>query len=159
MPAGEPDSSADEQEREPTVSYRKDQGRYARMLSFWTMVVLVAYGCFHAGGLVNILDGALPESMNPMLVEQFPLLGSLKGSSIIALVVLAACAFAGHRILNRPKIADALIDTEGELHKCTWPGWGETWQGTLAVSGTVLILFLFLSIVDFLLSTAVNKLM
>ena len=43
------------------MSYRKDQGRYARMLAFWALTLLVAYGCFHSGGLVNVLDRSMGE--------------------------------------------------------------------------------------------------
>jgi preprotein translocase SecE subunit len=67
---------------------------------------------------------------------------------LLALGALAAVAFAIHRILNRPRVADALIETEAELMKVTWPSWGEAWQGTLAVTAMVVILFAFLTVAD-----------
>lgn len=133
------------------MTYRKDQGRYARMVAFWALIILFGYGCFHAGGLVTVLDNTLGDS-NETYVQQFPLFGSLKLSTVIALGVLCVCAFLVHRVLNKPRIADALIDTEGEMHKVTWPAWGETWQGTLAVAATVLALFVFLTFVDLFLA-------
>lgn len=135
------------------MSYKKDQGRYARMIAFWGIVLLVAYGCFHGGGLVTVLDNSvLPASANRVLVEQFPLLGTLKVSTLIALGVLAAVAIFAHRVLNRPRVADALIETEGEMHKVTWPTWGETWTGTIAVAATVGVLFVFLTLIDLVLA-------
>ena len=133
------------------MSYRKDQGRYARMVAFWGVTLLVAYGCFHAGGLVTVLDGWLGTS-NTTFIETFPLVGSLKLSTLIALGALIVAGFVIHRVLNRPKVADALIDTEAEMHKVTWPTWGEAWSGTMAVTAMVIVLFLFLTGVDLVMS-------
>ena len=129
------------------MSYRKDQGRYVRMVAFWALVLLVSYGCLHGGGLVDLLDGWMGAS-NQVLVDPFPILKTLKVSTVIALGVIAVVALAVHRILNKPKIADTLIDTEAELQKVTWPTWGEAWHGTMAVTVMVLILFVFLTLVD-----------
>ncbi|MBL8755222.1 MAG: preprotein translocase subunit SecE [Planctomycetes bacterium] len=140
------------------MSYRKDQGRYARMFAFWAILLLVAYGCFHGGGLADQLDSWMGAA-NQTFVEPFPILKTLKTSTLITLAVWAAVGFAAHRVLNRPKIADTLIDTETELTKVTWPNWGEAWQGTLAVAVMVLILFLFLTAVDLGLAQVMNLLM
>ena len=139
------------------MSYRKDQGRYARMVAFWGLVILVGYGCFHGGGLVTVLDGWLGAN-NTTFVDPFPLLGALKTSTLVALGLLLFAGFTLHRILSRPKVADALIETEEELHKVTWPTSPETWSGTLAVMGMVLVLFLFLTVVDALLLTVMHSL-
>ena len=58
------------------MSYRKDQGRYARMFAFWACLLLVAYGCFHGGGLADLLDGWMQDS-NPVLIDPFPILKTL----------------------------------------------------------------------------------
>jgi preprotein translocase SecE subunit len=139
------------------VSYRKDQGRYARLVAFVGLVLLIAYGCFHGGGLVTELDGWLGES-NTTYVETFPLLGSLKTSTLIAVGVAGAAALILHRLLNRPRVADALIETEEEMHKVTWPTWPETWSGAMAVVGMVLVLFFFLTIVDVVLLEVLGRL-
>jgi hypothetical protein len=52
------------------VTNRKDQGRYARMVAFWGLVLLVAYGCFRGGGLVTVLDGWMGDS-NATYVDPF----------------------------------------------------------------------------------------
>jgi preprotein translocase SecE subunit len=140
-----------------TVSYRKDQGRYARMLAFWAVLLLVAYGCFHSGGLVSVLDRYMGDS-NPVLVDPFPLLGRLRVSTCIVLGALLLVGVVLHAILQRPKVADALIETEAEMQKVTWPSWGEAWQGTMAVTIMVVVLFLFLSAVDLLLLKAMQML-
>lgn len=128
------------------------------MFAFWALVLLVAYGCFHGGGLSDLLERWL-GSRNATYVESFPLIGSLDLAAVIALGVLVLLAVVIQRILNRPKIADTLIDTEGELHKVTWPSWGEAVQGTMAVTVMVLILFAFLTIADYGLTQVMLMLM
>ena len=130
------------------MSYRKDQGRYARMIAFWALVLLVAYGCFHAGGFADLLDGWMGDS-NATFIDPFPILKTLKTSTLIAVGAVALAAVVIHRLLSQPKIADTLIDTEGEMQKVTWPTWGEAWQGTMAVTVMVLVLFVFLTLADF----------
>lgn len=139
------------------MSYRKDQGRYARMLTFWAILLLIVYGCFHSGGLVSVLDRYMGES-NPVLIDPFPLLGRLRISTCIVLGVVLLAAVALYAMLHRPKIADVLIDTEAEMQKVTWPTWGEAWQGTMAVTIMVVVLFVFLSAVDLLLLKAMQML-
>jgi preprotein translocase SecE subunit len=129
------------------VSYRKDQGRYARMFAFWALVLLVAYGCFHGGGLSDMIDHWMGDS-NTLFVASFPILKTLETSTLIALGVLVVVSFLIYRVLNGPRIADTLIDTEGELQKVTWPTWAEAWQGTMAVTTMVIILFVFLTLID-----------
>ncbi|MFN9707207.1 MAG: preprotein translocase subunit SecE [Planctomycetota bacterium] len=129
------------------MSYRKDQGRYARMAASWALLSLAAYGCFHGGGLSNLLENWLGAS-DRVFVDPFPILKTLKLSTVAALGALAIIGFLLHRILNTPRVADALIETEAELMKVTWPTWGEAWQGTLAVTAMVVILFAFLTVAD-----------
>src|SRR5690606_20431608 len=117
------------------------------MLAFWALFLLVGFGCFHGGGLSDMLSTWM-EGSNTTFVDPFPILGTLKTSTCIALAVWLVTGFAMSRVLNRPRIADALIDTEAEMQKVTWPSWHETWQGTLAVAAMVLVLFIFLFAVD-----------
>lgn len=130
------------------MSYRKEHGLYARMFAFWACLLLVAYGCFHGDGLADQLGAWMGDENNPVLVASFPILKTLRVSTCIALAVLLIAGFVIHSVLNRPRIADALIDTENEMVKVTWPSWQEAWQGTLAVGVMVLVLFVFLTLVD-----------
>jgi len=140
------------------VSYRKNDGRYARMFSFWALFLLVAFGCFHGGGLSGMVAAWLGDS-DQTFVDPFPILGTLKTSTCIALAVLLVVGFLISRVLNQSRIADALIETEIEMQKVTWPSWGETWSGTLAVVAMVLILFVYLFVVDIGLARVMVMLM
>jgi len=128
------------------MTYRKNQGRYARMIAFWSLALLFAYGCFRSGGMVSVVAGWM--SSDEVLLEPFPLLKQLRISSLIVLGVFGAMVFLLHKILNQPRLADLLIDTEGEMQKVTWPTWGEVQQGALAVAAMVLVLVGFLTVVD-----------
>ncbi len=128
------------------------------MFAFWALVLLVAYGCFHGGGLSDLLKRWLGTG-NTTYVESFPLIGSLDLAAVIALGVLTVVSVVIQRILNRPKIADTLIDTESELHKVTWPSWAEAVQGTMAVTVMVLVLFAFLTLADYGLAQVMLMLM
>lgn len=141
------------------MSYRKDQGRYARMLAFWALLLLFSYGCFHGGGLADLLDRWMDPAANPVLINPFPILKTLKVSTCIALGGLVIAGFGLHVVLNRKRIADSLIETEVEMQKVTWPSWGEAWQGTMAVTVMVIVLFVFLTAVDLLLVKAMTMLM
>lgn len=136
------------------MSYRKNQGRYARMIAFWAVALLLGYGCFRRGGLANVLSRWMTE--DAVLIDNFPLVKQLSMSTIIVAGILAVTLFILSRILNRPKLADLLIDTEGEMRKVTWPGWGEVAQGTMAVTTTVAVLFLFLTGVDLLFTEVMS---
>ena len=140
------------------MSYKSDQGRYARMVAFWGLTLLVGYGCFHGGGLVTMLDGWLGQS-NQVYVDPFPLFGALKLSTLIAMAIVVAAGIAFHSVLNRPRHADLLIETEAEMHRVTWPTWPETWHGTVAVTAMVIVLFLFLTAVDMVLAEVMKRFM
>lgn len=133
------------------MSYRKDQGRYARMLAFWAVTLLLLYGIFHSSGLVTLL-GRWLGSADQTLIDPFPLVGKLRISTLIGAGVIFCLGLFTHRILNRPFLADLLIETEAEMQKVTWPSWSEVVQGTIAVTGMVIVLFLFLTLVDLFLA-------
>ncbi len=139
------------------MAYKKDQGRYARMSAFWGLFLLLGYGCL--GGLVVTLRGWIGSEPLFSSLESLPLVGTLDAAKLIALGTLAAGGFAIHYVLNRPKSADLLIDTENELKKVTWPSGGETISGTFAVMLTVAVLLAFLSFADFVLVAVLPRLM
>lgn len=142
------------------MAYKKEQGRYARMSAFWALFLLLGYGCL--GGLVdqlrNWFGGLGPTFTDPWL-DQFPLLGRIDMAMAISLAVLGLGALFLHSTLNRPKTADLLIETEGELRKVTWPSGSETWNGTVAVILTVVVLLAFLTFADLALARILTGLM
>jgi preprotein translocase SecE subunit len=139
------------------VAYKKDQGRFARMAAFWALFFLFAWGCLRADGLVHQIRGWLHD--RTAWVDPFPLLGKLDLSMAMTLVIVLIIGAVIYLLLNRPRVADMLIDTESELRKVTWPTLSDTWKGTLAVVATVCFMLLYLTGADLLIRLGMTKLM
>jgi preprotein translocase SecE subunit len=142
------------------MSYKKDQGRYARLFAFWSLLLLMAYGCL--GGFKYFLRGMFGKYA-PSLAEPWassvPLVDKFDLAFVIALGALGLSAYVIHRVLERPKVADTLIETELELRKVTWPTANETWNGSLAVVVTVVVLLVFLTFADIALGFLLTRAM
>jgi preprotein translocase subunit SecE len=63
------------------------------------------------------------------------------------------------RVLNRPKVADFLIETETELRKVAWPNFKDTRHASIVVIITVLVLAFFLAGADIVLGEVVKLLL
>ena len=133
--------------------YKKDQGRMARLIAFWTLAVLVFYGCM---SLNETLIGNFPTSLGVPLLPTFPripVLGTdLTGAFVVAAVVCIAGETLLFRFLEKPKYADLLIDTESELRKVTWPTAQEVVNSSIVVIICVMFLMGFLAASDWFLA-------
>lgn len=126
------------------------------MAVFWTVAVLLFYGC---SSLRQTLAGAAKSLREPMIASmpKMPVLGTpLTASLLISLVVFAIALFFAHRWLERPKYADLLIETEAELRKVTWPTGQEVFNSSVVVVVCVLILMAFLAGADWFLARLVS---
>ncbi len=140
--------------------YRKDQGRMVRMAAFWSLAILLFYGCVSLHTQLGVSFGA---SMTDTLVPGFdriPLFAMVpNGSLLVSAIALAV----GYTILNKwlstPKNADLMIDTEHELQKVTWPTMEETISGSVLVIGCVLFLMAFLAAADYALATVARRIL
>lgn len=125
------------------TKYKPEQGTYARTSALWLVGALWLFGCHSlyywllsfrgepegTGFLVRAwTDGKLPVLGMPATLS---LLVAVAAGAIGTIVLL--------RLLNRPRIADMLIDCETEMRKCTWP----TWDETLTSSVVILVVLLF----------------
>lgn len=133
------------------------------MVAFWGLLFLVAYGVVRSDGLVQTLRGWIGglagAEANRAWIDPFPLLGRLDLAMAIALAALLGGAYLIHRLLNRPKLADLLIETESELRKVTWPTLADTWKGALAVVLTVAFLLVYLTVADLGIQFVMQKVM
>lgn len=138
------------------MAYKRDQGRYIRLAAFWILWLLIFYGCID---LRYAMEGwGLPESLNTEWAH-LPVIRRVTPISIFAWVVLPLIAmFLLHRMLNKPKLADYLIETETELRKVAWPSFKDTRHASIVVVITVLILALFLAGADAILGWGMKHL-
>lgn len=136
------------------MAYKKDQGRLARMVAFWSLAILLFYGCTRLHGLLTTKQG-LGDAIGGITI---PVLGlDLSPALLIAGAVLAAGLFLLNRWQQSPKIAETLIETESELKKVTWPTVPEAINASIVVLVTVLFLMAFLAGSDWILGRAFSK--
>ncbi len=135
--------------RDGKVAYKKDQGRYARMVAFWTLITVVFTGLWQMRYWLESLGSTKGAGIKGVI---FTILGiQVTPAVLICLGLAVGAAILLHVFLNKPKKADLLIDTESELRKCTWPSIKETWSASLVVLVTVVVCMVFLAVSDFLL--------
>lgn len=127
------------------------------MGAFWALFFLFAWGCLRADGMVRYMRGWLKD--NDPWVDPFPLLGKLDLSMAVTLGIVAVIGLILYSLLNRPKVAGMLIDTESELRKVTWPSFADTWKGTLAVIVTVCFMLLYLTGADLMIRFVMTSLL
>ena len=139
------------------MAYRKDQGRLARMTTFWSLAVLLAYGCIR---MRAELTGQFPDSIGAAIQEGLviPLVNlPLSPALLVAVGTFALGLWMLNRTLERPKNADLLIETESELRKVTWPTMDETVDGSVVVIVVVLFLMGFMAAADYVLGNVFTR--
>ena len=109
--------------------YKKGQGRYARIVTFVAGVVLAI------GGAI-VLSNKLEVYAPPVVQYGVPSL------------LVAALGLLMFWMVNRPKSADFLIATEGEMKKVSWSSRKEIIGSTKVVIVTLFIMATVLAAVD-----------
>lgn len=139
-----PEESADK----PRV-YRPDQGRLARMAAFWLLVLMLLFGCnFLHGMLIQV--GSMAEAVNDIRI---PIVGvDLTPAFLVSAALFAVGTFFILRWQQQPKVADLLIETEGELRRVTWPTPQEVVNTSIVVVVCVIIVGFFLAACDWALA-------
>ena len=133
------------------MAYKPDQGRLTRLAAFWSLAILIFYGCT---SLYDTLVGAFEWAARPFFsgFPRIPVLDlTLNPALLITCAVLAASCYALFRWLNTPKIGDLLIETESEMRKVTWPSLQEAINSSVVVIVCVVFLMAFLAGADWLL--------
>jgi preprotein translocase SecE subunit len=134
------------------MAYKPEQGRIARLAAYWSLALLILYGCtsLHAE-LSSRFGGVLGKPLIASF-QKIPVLGfKLNAAFLITTVVLGASLFFLYRWQQKPKVADLLIDTESELRKVTWPTFPEAVNSSIIVIVCVLFLMGFLAGADWAL--------
>lgn len=133
--------------------HKPGQAKASRTLTFLCAILLVVWGCRSLLYALPAFWRTLGLSWNEILRDARPDEGwtvdlvlletRFSPALTISLLVLVGAGLWTFRILNRPKVADALVDMEAELRKVSWPSFSDAWQSTLVVSGfTALIVVL-----------------
>lgn len=133
------------------MAYKKDQGRLARMAAYWSLALLILYGCRSFYMILPTWSESLGKPLSASM-PKLPILGwSLNPALLITGVMLGAAWYVLYRWQQTPKVADLLIDTETELTKVTWPTMTDAVNSSLVFVAVVLFLMAFLAGTDALL--------
>ncbi len=139
-------------------AHKPEEGRHARQASFWLGEGMIFFGCYALSTELS----SWTALRTPVIAgfPELPLLGiALTGSFVIALLVFLAASLAYLRMLAKPKVADHLIEVEGEVRKVTWPSFEEATNSSIVVIITVLVLMGFLAASDFVLGRIINPIL
>src|SRR6185503_14416803 len=106
------------------AKYKPDQGTIARTTSFLMLGGLIVFGAQtlylwmlsfrNADGTPGVMGRDLLGTPLPVVSQ------SLTPALLVAVVLAGGLLWMLRRWLNRPKVADLLIDCETEMRKCTW---------------------------------------
>jgi preprotein translocase SecE subunit len=106
--------------------HKKGQGTLARATAYVLGAALVLFGAYQFFATFNTRDARV-------FVEDLPLLGDLNLWKVFAIAIGIAGLVLLHLALNRPRAVDAMVETEQEMRKVSWPTLPEVWNATLVV--------------------------
>ncbi len=138
------------------TTYREDQGRLARMFAFWSLALLLLFGCTFLHDLIVGL-GSMSEPIGGIRI---PVVGvDLTPAFLVAFGILVVGVIVLYRWQETPKVADLLIETEAELRKVTWPSLEQVLNSSLVVVVCVVLIGLFLAGTDWVLARVMKGLL
>lgn len=136
--------------------YKPDQGRMARMATFWSLVLLWLFGCNFLHVQLSTSFDSLRDPLGGFVIPIVAI--AFSGSFAITGFLFLAGVLWLFRYLQRPHVADFLIEVEGELRKVTWPTMEEVVNASIVVVVCVVVLMGFLAGSDFVLGRIVERL-
>jgi preprotein translocase SecE subunit len=126
------------------------------MAAFWSLVFFLVFGC---------------KFLHDILVQYAPLRVAIGGirvpvagvdltwAFLTGLILFSVGILVIWRWLQRPKVADLLIETEAELKKITWPKGQEVINSALIVIVSVVLIGVFLAGADWFVSRVMRYLL
>ena len=138
--------------------HKPGQAKLSRTIALLGGLFLIVWGCRSLVYELPSLWKVLGDAWNEILSGARPdegwrvdlIVAETKFSLAATIALLAAIVggFAWFRLLNRPKIADHLVDMESELRKVSWPSFADAWQSTLVVSGFTALIVVLVFVYD-----------
>ncbi len=121
------------------------------MAAFWSLAILALWGARALNIQLGVWFRSMSERVSPD--AYIPVLGiGVTPAFLVSALVGGLSVFLLYRWLEKPKTADLLIDTEGELRKVTWPTFKDVVNSSLVVIFCVVFLMAFLAGSDALIA-------
>ncbi|MFH0888998.1 MAG: preprotein translocase subunit SecE [Planctomycetota bacterium] len=135
------------------INYRQREGLTTRFVTWGLISLLVLFGCI---SLYYFIPAENTEKIPAQptfwgnLIYNIPFfdLNITYGTLISVLVFLFIIVLINRFIINKPSMADFLVETEYEVKKVSWPPKNEYWGASVAVIISVVVIGLFIFIVD-----------
>ena len=124
-----------------TQMYKPGQGKYSRLGTLFSVVIVVGIGCYRLYQMLGASD------LSFWITAMVP-----------AAVFVALSAVTGW-LLNKPSVADFLIASEGELKKVNWSSRKEVAVSTFVVILVVVVMAALLGATDMVLQLVFDKLL
>jgi len=116
--------------------YKRGQGSYTRLGTAFGLALIVGLGCLRLFDQLRASDFGLSPNAEMWIQVMVP---------VLLFVVLSLFI---HWVVNKPKIANFMIDAEGEMKKVSWSSRKEIFVSTFIVIIVVIVMAIFLGIAD-----------
>jgi len=136
-------------------SYKAGQGSLARLTTWVSVLIALALGC--AELYTWIQDPIEDSSLIPgvALFEDLPFFGTtFSWKFLLCTLLFGAGIWLSSRMLTKKSTVDALIETEQELRKVSWP----TREESINATGVVIFVSVLLTMMLFSFDLLFNRL-
>ncbi|MHC4339126.1 MAG: preprotein translocase subunit SecE [Planctomycetota bacterium] len=136
-------------------AYKTGQGSFARLAAVMGLVIAAFLGCVELYSWIQQPDDQ--PILPGRVFEDLPLLGVPLSITFLGCVALfLVLLWLIRKWLSRPAVADALIETEMELKKVSWPTRDESVSATWIVIMVTLLLTISLAFFDIVLRSVLD---
>lgn len=116
--------------------YRRGQGKHTRLWTAFALAAIVILGCLRLYEQLRAAELSQDNSIQTWV------------ETLIPVGVFLIFAWLIYWVVNTPKIADFMVDAEGEMKKVSWSSRKEIMVSTTVVVVVVATMAVFLGVVD-----------
>jgi preprotein translocase SecE subunit len=129
--------------------YKAGQGSFARLTTSVLVLIALFMGCVELYSHLKSTDDQAIFGLDLAVAQDLPLLGEpLSWKLLICVVVFIVLFMVLRRWLSKPAAVDALIETEMEMKKVSWPTMPEARTATWVVVLVTVLLTASLAFFD-----------
>jgi preprotein translocase SecE subunit len=134
--------------------YKPGQGSFARLTTNVAVLVTLFLGCVELYSWIQSPDDTSIIPGGASVFEDLPLLGvPLSYKLLICVALFIGSFWLVRRWINKPAAVDALIETEMEMKKVSWPTMPEARTATWVVVLVTVLMTASLAFFDYALVT------
>jgi len=129
--------------------YKPGQGSFARLTTNVLVLIALFMGCVELYSHIQATDDQPILGMDLEVARDLPLLGEpLSWKLLLCIGVFIVLVTLMRRWFSKPSVVDALIETEMEMKKVSWPTMPEARTATWVVVLVTLVLTASLAFFD-----------